>query len=58
MVLTRRQQANIMAQFEYLFINQKLNIMVNPVNYVVSPFEGNIGTGDPQGLKIYLQETR
>ena len=28
------------------------------VNYVLSPFEGNINPGYPQGLKLYLQETK
>ena len=28
------------------------------VNYVLSSFEGNINPGYPQGLKLYLQETR
>ena len=28
------------------------------VNYVLSPFEGNINTGYPTGLKIYLQATK
>ena len=25
------------------------------VNYVLSPFEGNINLGDPTGIKLYLQ---
>ena len=28
------------------------------VNYVLNSFEGNINPGDPQGLKLYLQETK
>ena len=29
--------------------------MASVVNYVISPFDGNIHTGDPQGIKLYLQ---
>ena len=29
--------------------------MVAPVNYVISPFEGNTKPEDPQGLELYLQ---
>ena len=28
------------------------------VNYVLSPIEGNINTGYPKGIKLYLQETK
>ena len=28
------------------------------VNYVISPFEGNINPGDPQELKLYIQATQ
>ena len=28
------------------------------VNYVLSPFEGNINTGDPMGIKLDLQVTK
>ena len=27
------------------------------VNYVIIPFEGNINTGYPTGIKLYLQAT-
>ena len=32
--------------------------MAVQVNYVLSLFEGNINPGDPQGVKLYIQETR
>ena len=38
-----------------LNINTQVRIMADPVNYVLSPFEGNTNTGYPQGLNIYLQ---
>ena len=41
-----------------LNINTQVRIMADPVNYVLSPFEGNTNTGYPQGLNIYLQETK
>ena len=28
------------------------------VNYLLSPFEGNINDGDRMGLKLYLQATK
>ena len=28
------------------------------VHYVLSPFKGNTNTGDPQGIKLYLQATK
>ena len=32
--------------------------MAHPVvNYVISPFEGNINPGDPKGIKLYLKAT-
>ena len=32
--------------------------MDTSVNYVLSPLEGNINNGDPQGLKLYIQATK
>ena len=32
--------------------------MADVVKYVISPFEGNINTGDLQGIKLYLQGTK
>ena len=32
--------------------------MTTPVNYVIIPFKENTNTGDPQGMNIYLQETK
>ena len=29
--------------------------MEDPVKYMLIPFEGNINTVEPQGLKLYLQ---
>ena len=34
------------------------NIMADPVNYVIGPLESNINSGDPQGIKPYLQERK
>ena len=31
--------------------------MAAPINYVLRQFEGNINTGDPTGIKLYLQAT-
>ena len=32
--------------------------MTYTVNYVLSPFKGNINGKDPQGIKLYLQTTK
>ena len=32
--------------------------MTAPINYVLSPFEGNINTGDQTGLKLCLRATK
>ena len=32
--------------------------MVAPVNYLLSPFEGNINNRHPKGIKMYLQATK
>ena len=53
-----RGQAQILInQFNNLSINQQNN-MAAPINYVLSPFEGNTNTGYPQGIKLYLQSTK
>ena len=38
-------------------LNQPVQ-MKDPVNYVLSPFEGNKNPRYPQGIKIYLQATQ
>ena len=35
-------------------INQQVKMSAPVLNYVISPFEGNINPGDPQWLKFYL----
>ena len=57
MVLTRRQQQNLISKFEKLTVNQKVYNMA-AVNYVLRPSKGNINPRNSQGLKIYLQEIR
>ena len=55
MVLMRGQEQLIISQFNNLNVNQLVQKMAAQVNYVLSPFEGNINPGDPQGIKTYLQ---
>ena len=56
MVLMRRQAHIIISQLNNLKINQPVKMAAAPdVKYVLSPFEGEINTGDQQGLKIYLR---
>ena len=38
--------------------NPKVHIMADQVNYVLIPFEWNINTLNPQGIKLYLQSTK
>ena len=56
MFLTRRKSYIIVNQFNNLSDNQKVH-MVDPLNYVLAPFEGNINPGDPRGTKLYLRST-
>ena len=55
MVLMRGQEQLIISQFNNLNVNPLVQKMAAQVNYVLSPFEGNINPGDPQGIKTYLQ---
>ena len=45
-------------QSNNLNINQQVQISYPFVNYAIIPFEGNINTGDPQGIKLYLKSTK
>ena len=47
-----------MNQFNNLNINQQVHMAAPVMNYVLRPFEGNIDTGYPQGIKIYPQATK
>ena len=40
-----------------LNINKQVH-MADTINYVLSQFEGNIHSGDPTGIKLYLQATK
>ena len=42
--------------FKHISLNQPVHIAA--VNYVLSPFEGNMNILDPMGLKLYLRETK
>ena len=56
--MTRIQSTIIINNFSNLYINQQVYMNVPVVNYVLNPFEGNINTGYPQEIKIYLQATK
>ena len=58
MILTRAQQANIVATFEELQINQQKQNTEYPVNYVLIQYERNINSLYIQRLRIYPQEKR
>ena len=57
MVVTRRQAQVFINKFSNLSINKQVHMASPVVNNVISPFEGNINTGDTQGIKLYLQGT-
>ena len=56
MVLTIRQAPLLINQFNHLNINQP--VQISPVNYMLSPFEGNINPGDSTGIKLYFQAAK
>ena len=58
MVLTRRQAQIIISKSNNISINQQVHMDITVVNYVLSPFEGNINTGDKHAIEIYLQNTK
>ena len=61
MLLTRSQVLALISPLnnQQLQDNQIVQIMMYPqVNFKIRPFEGNINTGEPQGLKPYLEATR
>ena len=47
------QEQLLISWFNNLNVNPQVQYMVSTVNYVISPFEGNINPRDPQGLKLY-----
>ena len=56
MVVTRSQSQILINKFRNQSINQKVQMSVPVVNYILSPFEGEINPENPQGLILYLQE--
>ena len=57
MVFIRRQTQSLINQFNKITINQQLK-MAAPINYVISPFEGNINSGDPTGINFIFKQQR
>ena len=57
MVLTRGQLQAIIHHINNINTNQQVQIMEDPVNYLLIPFENNINLGDPLGIRLYLQAT-
>ena len=58
MVFPQRQAQSLINQFNNIIINQQVNMSYPVVDYVLSPFDGNLNPGDPQDIKIYLQTTK
>ena len=58
MILTIRQTQLLIEQLLKLNVNQQVQNIVTAVNYALRPFGGNINTGYPQGIKLYLQATK
>ena len=56
MVLEFLKEQTLINLFNHLNINQTVNM--EAVEYVLIPFEGNKNSGDPTGLKMYLQATK
>ena len=67
MLLIRIQVQSLIPPFRNLNINQQLQVQdkqpvqimeISQEKYALTPFEGNIYPKEPQGIKLYLQETR
>ena len=58
MVLTRSIAQLLMNKFNNTKINQELQKNAPVMNYLLSPFEGEINHVDPQEIKFYLQSTK
>ena len=58
MVMKRSQSKIFINNLSNLFINKQVHMDDLVVNYVLRPFEGNIPTEDPQGIKLYLYSKR
>ena len=56
MVLKSWQAKTLIIIFKHPKMNQPVHMAA--VNYVLSPFEGNIDPGYPTGIKLYLQSTK
>ena len=56
MVVTGSQSHILMNQLSNISNNQQIQMAAPVVNYVLSPFEGEINPENPQGLILYLQE--
>ena len=57
MVLEIREEQLLINKFNNTNINQQVH-MADPINYMLSPFEGNINSGYPTDLKLYIQATK
>ena len=58
MVIAISQAQILINKRRNISINEQVQTAVPIVNYAISPVEGNINTGDPYRLKLYLQSTK
>ena len=56
--LTRRQAQSIISQLKNLHVDPQVQTMLDQFKYMLIPFEENTNPRYPQGLSIYLQETK
>ena len=56
MVLANLQEKILLNSFNHLNSNQPVHM--EDVNYVISPFEGNMNPGYPMGIKLYIQANK
>ena len=57
MVVTISQSHILINEFSKLSINKQVWMAAPVVQYVLSPFEGDINPVDPHGIILYLQST-
>ena len=58
MIFSKIHAQLLIAQFNNLNLNPQVKNMADAVKCVIIPFKGGINPVDPQGVKLYPQDTK